>query len=159
MNKRQKGFSLVELLIVVAIILIIVAIAVPDLLKMTMKGRETSGAASVRQIINCAVSYQSGHPDIGYPAAGADMGPAGDGCLDAVLTGALTGGAPKSGYVFTYAPTNPVGGVNTGFTLTGAPASCDRTGRRTYFADESAVVRFTNAAGCPQADVTSPPLS
>ncbi len=102
MNKRQKGFSLVELLIVVAIILIIVAIAVPDLLKMTMKGRETSAAASVRQIINCAVSYQSGHFDIGYPALAADMGPAGDGCLDAVLTaaiadGAAPGGAPKSG--------------------------------------------------------------
>ena len=164
MRKKEKGFSLIELLIVVAIILIIAAIAIPNLLRSKMSANEASAVGSVRLVVNCSVSYQTGHPDIGFPVAVTGMGPVtggGDGCLDAVLTAAANGGAPKSGYGFTYTATDQFGGVWTGFTLAGFPANCGRTGVRTYFADESGVVRFTNdqAGACPQATVASVPLS
>ena len=162
MRKNQKGFSLIELLIVVAIILIIAAIAIPNLLRSRMSANEASAVGSVRLLVTCAVTYQTGHPDIGYPVDAAAMGPTppNDNCIDEVLVQAALGAVPKSGYVFSFTPTNPIGVVSTGFDITGFPAACDRSGVRTYFADESGVIRFLNVPGmCPVADATSTPLS
>ena len=166
MKRNQKGFSLIELLIVVAIILIIAAIAIPNLLRSKMSANEASGVGSMRLLVNCSVSYATGHPNIGYPASAIGLGPVtggGDGCIDSVLAAASAGptSPPKSGYTFTYAPAVPIGGVNTGFTIAGGPASCGRTGVRTYFADESGVLRFENFPGAlclPAATATSFPL-
>lgn len=160
----QEGFFLIELLIVVAIILIIAAIAIPNLLRSKMSANEASAAGSMRVFITCTVSYQAGNPDVGFPNSTIALGPVsggGDGCLDSVLTAAATGGAPKSGYRFTYVPTNNVGGVNTGFTVNADPARCGRTGAKTYYVDETGILRFLNdpSANCPPADATSPPAS
>src|SRR5271163_4806626 len=102
MNHRAKGFSLIELLIVVAIILIIAAIAIPNLLRSRMAANEASAVGSIRTINTAAIEYNSTY-GIGFPTTLAQIGTTGTtavGCTNAeFLDSVLTLGA-KSGYTF-----------------------------------------------------------
>ena len=136
-------------------ILIIAAIAIPNLLRSRMSANEAMAVGTTRTIITCAVSYMVDHPEVGFPGSLSAMGPEDDNCLDSVIVGGL-----KSGYRFTYEPAYVLGGANAGFTVSAVPMNCSRTGVRTFFADESGVIRFTNNPGrCPPATADSPPLS
>lgn len=126
-------------------ILIIAAIAIPNLLRSKTAANEASAVGTTRLIVTCAVVYQTGRAV--FPANLDEMGPTGDGCLDDVAAS-----GSKSGYTFSYLPTN------SGFTITATPTSCERTARRTFFTDETGVIRFRNDAGCPAATAESPPL-
>jgi type IV pilus assembly protein PilA len=162
MSKKQKGFSLIELLIVVAIILIIAAIAIPNLLRAKMAANESSAVGSLRSFNTANVSYASNYPSLGFAASLAVLGGAAPcttalttaACLiDDTLAGATTATTAKSGYFFTYATTGT--GLITGYTNLATPANQGVTGQRNFFADESGVIRYglTGVAG-----VTSSPI-
>src|SRR5579864_2591337 len=88
--RKQLGFSLIELLIVVAIILIIAAIAIPNLLRARMAANESSAVASVRTITTGEITYQSTYPTVGYAAALVNLGgPLGAACIPSQNTGCL----------------------------------------------------------------------
>jgi prepilin-type N-terminal cleavage/methylation domain-containing protein len=149
-KKAQKGFSLIELLIVVAIILIIAAIAIPNLLRSRMAANEASAVGSLRTLNTAAVTYSTTY-GIGYPDALSDLGPAASATsTSADLVDSVLASGTKSGYTFTWA-----GGGDT-YTITAAPTTLGTTGQRGFFTDESGVIRG-DADGT--ADVNSTPIS
>jgi type IV pilus assembly protein PilA len=158
MRTKQKGFSLIELLIVVAIILIIAAIAIPNLLRARISANEASAVASLRTMNTASITYNSNYNN--YPTALSNLGPSNGATptsttadlLDSVL--APTGGvnvATKSGYTFTYAA--PV--ANVGYTINANPTSPNQTGVNYFYTDASGVVRKNSSTG---AGVTDSPL-
>ena len=146
--RKQKGFSLIELFIVVAIILISAAIAVPNLLRSRMAANESSAAASLRTIGTANVTYSSTY-NVGFAGVLTAMGvltgttptSANADLLDAVLGGLA--GPVKSGYSFQYTPSvaaPTVGAPNPSFTVVATPVGPNSSGTSTFCLDQTNVV-------------------
>ena len=159
--KKQKGFSLIELLIVVAIILIIAAIAIPNLLRAKIAANESSAVSSLRTINTAEVSYTTAYPTVGYSAKLADMGPgatntcpaAGPAAANACLIDNVLASGTKSGYTFVETPTAS-GGINTQYVVITQPLTFNQSGVRNFCSVEDAVIRYgTN--GTPPTDEAS----
>jgi len=158
--RKQKGFSLIELLIVVAIILIIAAIAIPNLLRSKMAANESSAVGSIRTINTAEVTYASNYPDTGYAAAVANLGGGAGVCIagfvatvaqGCLIDPVLTLGT-KTGYVVAAVAATGAGTVASPFQtfeVNATPLSVS-TGTRAFCSDQSGVVRYntTGAAIC-----------
>jgi len=155
MRKNQRGFSLIELLIVVSIILIIAAIAIPNLISARMAANESSSVASLRTLQTACETY-SNYYGVGYPAALANMGPAAvPSSTSADLIDSNLASGTKSGYSFVYTPGAPdVNGFISSYTINANPLSSS-TGTRYFYVDQSAVLTY--AYGAP-ASITDTPL-
>ena len=154
--KKQKGFSLIELLIVVAIILIIAAIAIPNLLKSRMAANESSAVGSVRTLNTAQVTYQNGCPTIGFAASILILN-TGGGCASGVgvIDNVLSTGT-KSGYTFVIASPGSTGGAaGTTYDTNAAPVTSNVTGVRFFYSNESGVIRYGASAA---ATANSPAL-
>jgi type IV pilus assembly protein PilA len=158
MRKREKGFSLIELLIVVAIILIIAAIAIPNLLRSRMAANEASAVGSIRTMNTAAITYNSVYGN-GFPGSLAQMGTTGAAaisCTNAGLLDSVLTAGTKSGYTFilTHGGTQLTAsqsscatlGFSDGYTVTATPITVGTTGQRAFCSDPSGVIRF-NATG------------
>ncbi len=154
-NRRSNGFTLMELLIVIAIILILMLMAIPTIGSLTKKGNETSAINSVQTITKAEIQYQSSYPANGYactlPALGGDpsSGPPSPSAAQ-ILQGDLTSGY-KSGYIFTITCKDKVTINGTdrsnGYSITAVPQTVGKTGDRGFCSDQFGGIKYDPAGG------------
>jgi len=141
--QSENGFSLIELLIVVAVILIVAAIAIPNYIQSKMRANEAAAVHTLRDISTAELFYSSTY-GINYSTtivqlsgSGINPDPNNAGLIDSVVASGM-----KQGYAFTYTPvTTDALGHTVTYTLTADPLSAGVTGQRHFYTDQTCVIR------------------
>jgi len=156
MRRPQKGFSLIELLIVVAIILIIAAIAIPNLLRARIQANEASAVSSIHAINTAEISYSTAFSNVGFSAALADLGDGGTNPCPGTATAScyidssLASGT-KSGYTLTYTQ-DSTSTPALHYTVLVDPASRGISGQRSFYSSDSNLTRYNTVATASSTD-------
>ena len=156
-HKNQRGFSLIELLIVVAIILIIAGIAIPNLMHSRMQANEAAAVETLKTLDTSVVMYSTSYG--GFPHILADMGPSTGGATTSAaadLIDSVLATGVKGGYKYAYAVTSsdPAGNVLS-YSIIATPVTVGVTGQSSYYTDQSGTIRKTTSG---TADSTSTPI-
>ena len=157
---KQKGFSLIELLIVIAIILIIAAIAIPNLLRSRMAANEASAVSSVRSINTAQIAYNATFPTNGYASALPALGPGSTDCSSpgaatsansCLLDNVLSAGT-KAGYTFTVAAIGS-GTPVTDYSTHADPLDPGHSGQRHFYSNATGVIRYNGSGSATSTDI------
>jgi type IV pilus assembly protein PilA len=138
-------------------ILIIAAIAIPNLIRAKIAANEAAAVGSLRTYNTAMVTYAANCPSVGYPASTAQLGPGEGGCTQAglVTSRMAVPRSVKSGYIFIYQPMVQVRGRITQYAISADPVQPGTTGTRHFYTDETGIIRYDMNNG---ATATSPPL-
>jgi len=139
--RNKKGFTLVEIMIVVAIIALLAAIAIPNLLRARLAANESAAIAAMKTIASAAHTYRASHPT--YPRSFDDLVSETPHYIDSVLAGGT-----KQGYAFNLT------GDDSGFTATAVPVSVGATGNRGFRVDSSGVILYSTDGSVPLANAS-----
>ncbi|MFZ0733875.1 MAG: prepilin-type N-terminal cleavage/methylation domain-containing protein [Candidatus Sulfotelmatobacter sp.] len=161
--QKQKGFSLIELLIVVAIILIIAAIAVPELTRARVAADESSAVGSMRSINTAEISYNAAYPTNGFTITLSQLGSPAGPCTPSTATGcfidSVLSTGSKSGYVFASGAGSCGGAIPLScYSVVATPQFPAYTGARNFCSFEDGVVRYSSGGLTNPCLATTPPI-
>jgi prepilin-type N-terminal cleavage/methylation domain-containing protein len=146
---KQRGFSLLELLVVMAVVITISAIAVPHLLRARITANETAAVANVRMLQDAQLNFSISHPDRGYTCSLDELGPAANGGISAsnadLIDNQLTTGK-KSGYRYEISGCGEAA-PNLAYTITAVPEIEGTTGTLYYCVRQDGVIRYSATGG------------
>lgn len=154
MSKDSRGFSLIELLIVVAIILIIAAIAIPNLLRTKEAANQASAVESLRTINAMEVQYNATY-NVGFTSTLTQLGPPASGNPSSAAAGlidSVLAAGSKSGYSFVYTPAPALNGSTPSYTLNANPITPGQTGQNYYYTDSSNTIRQNSSQPAAASD-------
>ena len=159
-QNKKRGFSLIELLIVVAIILIIAAIAIPNLLRSRIAANEASAVGSLRTLNTAEITYNTTYPNVGFACSLGAMAPPSSGTSPsstaAGLIDANLASGTKSGYSFTLGSCSGTPASN--YQTLAAPVTPGTTGQRYFCSDSSGVIQFNASAAITTCGTGTTPI-